>query len=125
MHLRVLRQFCILLALALCLQSSLAMAHCLRLTAADQPFHVEICTAEGLVLLDLAEPQDTERHQDRAFAGFCLACHGLPGIALPAVAEVPGPRMAPILLPPLPRLVAAPLGARAPPYPPTGPPILS
>ncbi|WP_431282269.1 DUF2946 family protein [Humitalea sp. 24SJ18S-53] len=119
------RQFRFILALVLCLQSSLAMAHCLRLTTADQPFHVEICTAEGLMLIDLAEPQDGERHSDRAFAGFCLACHGLPGIALPAVAEVPAPRMTPILLPPLARQTAPPLGARAPPYHPTGPPILS
>lgn len=123
----VLRQLRLLLALVLCLQSGLAMAHCLRMAApaGHQPFHVEICTAEGIVTLDLAVPGEGQGQHDGQHAGFCLVCHGLPHVALPAPAELPVPHVTLIALPPLPLHASAPLGARAPPYEPTGPPTLS
>lgn len=117
----------LILALVLCLQSGLAMAHCLRMAApaGHQPFHVEICTADGIVLLDLADSEDGPTHHDGPRSGFCLVCHGLPHVALPVPAELPAPRVTLIARPPLPLHASAPLGARAPPYHPTGPPALS
>jgi hypothetical protein len=123
----VMRQLRLLLALALCLQSGLAMAHCLRLVASaqHQPFHVEICTPDGPVTLDLAVPEDGQDRHDSQHAGICLVCHGLPQAVLPAPAEFPAPSVALMALPPVPMHPAAPLGARAPPYHPTGPPSVS
>ena len=117
----------LILALVLCLQSGLAMAHCLRMAApaGHQPFQVEICTADGIVLLDLADPEDGPGTHDSQHAGFCLVCHALPDVALPAPAELPAPRVTLMAMPPLPIHASAPLGARAPPYRPTGPPTHS
>ncbi|MFN7309086.1 MAG: DUF2946 family protein [Alphaproteobacteria bacterium] len=123
----MMRPLRLILALVLCLQSGLAMAHCLRMAApaGHQPFHVEICTVDGIVTLDLAEPGDGQGQHDGQQAGFCLVCHGLPHVALPAPTELPAPHVTLIVLPPLPLHASAPLGARAPPYEPTGPPTLS
>ncbi|MBS7792323.1 hypothetical protein KTR66_20190 [Roseococcus sp. SDR] len=115
------------LALVLCLQSGLALAHCLRMgnPAGHQPFPVEICTAEGLVKIDLGDAQDGEGERQGAPAAFCLACHGLPQITLPAPTDVAAPLVAFTARPPSAAADAAPLGARAPPYRPTGPPRFS
>jgi hypothetical protein len=116
------------LALVLCLQSTLALAHCLRAVAAPAhaAFHVEICTAEGILVVDLggaAEGGEAPAGTDHA--GFCLACHGLPQLLLPQVpvATLPAARPAP---PPFAAARALPpLGARAPPYASRAPPSLS
>jgi hypothetical protein len=115
------------LALVLCLQSGLALAHCLRMgaPAGHPPFQVEICTAEGLVKMNLGDAQDGEGDRDDPPAGFCLACHGLPHVALPAPAEVTAPVVVLTARLSLPEAGPAPLGARAPPYRPTGPPRFS
>lgn len=115
------------LALVLCLQSGLAMAHCLRMTATlgHQPFKVEICTAEGLVALDLGGTPDGEGHGGEEHAGFCLICNGVPPLALPAPSEVAAPLVIGTVQLAGPGLSLLPLGARAPPYRPTGPPALS
>jgi hypothetical protein len=127
MKARLPRWLLIVLALAVFGQGSMAAAHCLRLAAAPQhaPFHVEICTTEGIVVMDLGGTADHEQPSGHDHAGFCLACHGLPQVLLPDPAAVPLPAE---------RAVAArfvmpeatpPLGARAPPYAPRGPPSLS
>ena len=119
----------LLLALALLVlgQGSLAAAQCLRMAAAPQhaPFPVEICTAEGLVVMDLGGGGGHEAPAGHDHAGFCLACHGLPQSVLPEPASVPlraeAPAAAVFAVPP-----GAPLpGARAPPYAPRGPPAFS
>ena len=121
------RALSLVLALVLCLQSGLAMAHGLRLVAppAHQPFQVEICTAEGLVKLDLGGAEDGEGHREDGHAGFCLACLGVAVGALPAPGEVAAPLVAFTALAPWPAQASLPPGARAPPYRPTGPPSLS
>lgn len=119
----------LLLALALLVfgQGSMAAAQCLRMAAAPQhaPFPVEICTAEGLVVMDLGGGAEHEAPGGHDHAGFCLACHGLPQTVLPEPAAVPlrvqAPAAAAFVAPP-----AAPLpGARAPPYAQRGPPAFS
>lgn len=115
----------LILAVVFCLQSSLAIAQCLRLAtpAQHQHFPVEICTADGVVTVDLAGPADGPAQHDRQHAGFCAVCHVLPQILLPTPAEIPAPRVALIAQPSPPIQASAPLGASAPPYHPTGPPI--
>ena len=80
-------------ALVLCLQSGLAMAHCLRMAspAGHQAFHVEICTPEGIITVDLGandSPQGASDHGED-HAGFCLACHGAPQATLPSPPGLP------------------------------------
>jgi cytochrome c553 len=115
----------LVLALVLCLQSSLALAHCLRVAvpAPHQPFHVEICTPDGVITLDLADREEAPAEHE--YAGFCIACHGAAQASLPAPPELPLPTLRRLAPPPLPLHAAAPLSARAPPYKPTGPPRLS
>jgi hypothetical protein len=125
LSLRLLRLF---FALVLCLQSGLAMAHCLRMAspAGHHAFHVEICTPEGIVTVDLgAEGSGETGGHGEDHAGFCLACHGAPQATLPSPPGLPVPLATSFALPPLPLHAAAPLSARAPPYSPTGPPTLS
>jgi hypothetical protein len=121
------RALSLVLALVLCLQSGLAMAHCLRMAASPghTPFQVEICTPEGLVTLDLGESGEGDGQGETRHAGFCPACHAVPHAALPAPTLTPLPILAATAPPPLPREALAPAGARAPPYRPTGPPALS
>lgn len=112
--------------MVLCLQSGLAAAHCLRLAAAlaHKAFHVEICTAEGIVLIDLgAADQDVPAGHDQA--GFCLACHGLPQIVLAEPIGVPLPVSRPAASPQARPEVLPPLGARAPPYACRAPPAFA
>jgi hypothetical protein len=115
----------LLLALALCLQSSLAMAHCLRLTGGDTPFHVTICTAEGLVQVDLgggdAAPQGDAQHA----VPPCPFCQAPAQFVLDDPPSLPLPRLVALAVEAPPALAAPPPPARAPPYRPTGPPALS
>lgn len=118
----------LLVALALVLfgQSALAAAHCLRLAAAPQHtgFHVEICTAEGIVRMDLGgSDQDTPAGHDHS--GFCLACHGLPQMVLAEPVGVPLPASRPAAAPQAKPEARPPLGARAPPYTSRAPPAFS
>lgn len=122
LSLRLLRLF---FALVLCLQSGLAMAHCLRMAspAGHQAFHVEICTPEGIVTVDLGAPGSGETGgHGEDHAAFCLTCHGAPQAAPLAPPGLPVPTLTRLAPPPLPLHAAAPPGARAPPYQPTGPP---
>lgn len=116
-----------LFALVLCLQSSLAMAHCLRLASpvTSHGFLVEICTVDGLVTMDLAEPGDAPAGHAGQDGVFCVSCHALPNVVLPAPAELPAPRLLIVRQVALPAPPVPALGARAPPYRPTGPPRLS
>jgi hypothetical protein len=125
--LRGLRLLRLLLALVLCLQSSLAAAHCLRMASAPQhkAFHVEICTADGIVVMDLGGASDQDAPHDHHQAGFCLACHGLPQVVLPEPPAVPMPAERIVAAPHARPEATLPLGARAPPYQPRGPPTLS
>ena len=116
----------LLLALVLCLQSGLAAAHCLRLAAAPahKAFHVEICTSEGIVLVDLGGAgHDVPSGHDHA--GFCLACHGLPQMVLAEPTSVPLPVSRPAAAPQATPEALPPLGARAPPYASRAPPTFS
>ncbi len=104
-----------LLAALLLWQSATAAAHCLRAAAASAV--IEICGADGMRSMPLAP--DRAPHAGSA----CAVCHLLPALALAA------PYAVPVLWPaPTPEVsvVASPRrpGARAPPYPPTGPPSL-
>lgn len=121
------RSLRLLLALLFCLQSSLAMAHCARLGAAspsaDQPFLVVICTSQGLVTVDMSSPDDRQDAPPKAMADFCLACHVLPSIDLPAPATLSTPVLLPDVVDYVSRHPVRPVGARAPPYHPTGPPL--
>ena len=125
--LRGLRLLRLLIALVLCLQSSLAAAHCLRMAGASQhkPFHVEICTADGIVVMDLGGAGDQDAPHGHDHAGFCLACPGLPQVLLPDPPAVPMPTERAIAAPQARPEARLPLGARAPPYQPRGPPTLS
>lgn len=116
----------LLLALVLCLQSSLAAAHCLRMAGAPAhtAFHVEICTAEGIVLMDLGgADQDAPSGQNHA--GFCLACHALPQMLLAEPVSVPLPASRPAAVPHATPEALPPFGARAPPYASRAPPAFS
>ncbi|WP_439597710.1 DUF2946 family protein [Falsiroseomonas sp.] len=116
----------LIIALAFCLQSGLAMAHCARLAVPDQPgaLQLVICTSDGLVTMDMSDTdQDGADKRPQAAADVCLACHLLPGADLPPPVEIPAPRLAHAEAPDLARSLALPPGARAPPYRPTGPPI--
>lgn len=117
----------LLLALVLCLQSGLAAAHCLRLAAAPahKAFHVEICTSEGIVLMDLGGTSDQDAPSGHDHAGFCLACHGLPQLVLAEPASVPLPVSRPAAAPQATPEALPPLGARAPPYASRAPPAFS
>lgn len=121
------RALSLVLALVLCLQSGLAMAHCLRMAApaGHTPFQVEICTPKGLVTLDLGESGEGEGQGETRHAGFCPACHAVPHAVLPPPSLTPLPSLAATAPPPLPHEAGAPPSARAPPYRPTGPPVLS
>jgi len=124
---RGLRLLRLLLALVLCLQSSLAAAHCLRMASTPQhkAFHVEICTADGIVVMDLGGAGDQDAPPGHDHAGFCLACHGLPQVLLSDLPSVPMPTERAVAAPHARPEATLPLGARAPPYQPRGPPILS
>lgn len=127
MKLRPPRWLLVVLALVLFGQSASAAAHCLRRAAAPQPqsaFHVEICTADGIVLMDLGgADQDAPSGHDHA--GFCLACHGLPQMVLTEPASVPLPLSRPAAAPQATPEVLPPVGARAPPYASRAPPAFS
>lgn len=122
----------LLLALLLCLQSGLAAAHCLRLAAPQlpspaaqhAPFQLEICTADGLAVSDLGGT-DHGAPVGHDHAGFCLACHGLPQIVLPAPVAVPLPLARPVAAPQAAADAVPPHGARAPPYSCRAPPAFS
>lgn len=117
----------LLLALVLCLQSSLAAAHCLRLATAPQhtAFHVEICTADGIVVMDLGGAADHQMPSGHEHSGFCVACHGLPQAVLPEPPAVPIPAERPVATRHAAPEAAPPLGARAPPYISRAPPAFS
>lgn len=126
MRLRPPRWLLVVLAFVLFGQSALAAAHCLRLAASPQhaPFHVEICTGDGIVLMDLGGTGQ-EIPAGPAHAGFCLACHGLPHLVMPEPASVPVPAVHPVAAFHTAPEAAPPLGARAPPYTSRAPPALS
>jgi hypothetical protein len=117
----------VLLALVLCLQSGLAAAHCLRFAAAPahQAFHVEICTSEGIMLMDLGGTSDQDAPFGHDHAGFCLACHGLPQLVLAEPASVPLPVSGLTAAPQATPEALPPLGARATPYASRAPPAFS
>jgi hypothetical protein len=117
----------LLLALVLCLQSGLAAAHCLRFAAAPahQALHVEICTAEGIVLMDLGGTSDQDAPFGHDHAGFCLACHGLPQLVLAEPASVPLPVSGLTAAPQATPEALPPLSARATPYASRAPPVFS
>lgn len=128
MILRLGRTLRLLLAMVLWLQSSLAMAHCVRVAAGASghaSFRVEICTADGLVVMEMAETGDADGNAGQEHVGFCLACHGLPQAALPEPAGMAEPWRAPSAAIFVAQRQALPYGARAPPYAPRGPPHLS
>jgi hypothetical protein len=122
---RVLR---LALALALCLQASVALAHCLRNAATDGFLHallMERCLGGAAVAdTDNAAPPEPTGGTHVAPA-FCPVCHGLPSVVLPVPATALQPHQAIAAA----RLfhVAPALSARAigPPYASTGPPALS
>jgi hypothetical protein len=116
----------LLVALALCLQSGFATAHCLRLAGAatHTAFYVEICTLDGIIQMDLGGGgQDAPAGHDHA--GFCLACHGLPQVLLPEPASIPLPALHLAVTLQATAVALPPLGARAPPYASRAPPALS
>ena len=116
------------LALVLCLQASMALAHCLRNAATDgflRAFAMERCLGSAAVAgADNAAPPEPVDATHIAPA-FCPVCHGLPHIVLPVPATAPQLHQAVAAL----RFfhVAPALSARAigPPYASTGPPTLS
>ncbi len=115
------RLFSGLLALAIGLQGSLALAQCLRL-APPAALRMEICTAAGMQ--SIALPAEDEGQGEIApHLVVCLTCQSLAHGQVPEPAGMPAPR----LQPGEPLVLAAwtwpVLGARAPPYAPTGPPI--
>ncbi|MBU8545495.1 MULTISPECIES: DUF2946 family protein [Roseomonadaceae] len=120
-----LRALRLILALAFCLQSGLAMAHCARLVSTSQgqaqPFPMVICTSDGLVTMDMSGA-DGPDSPAQAMPDLCLACHVLPVAELPAPVAVAAPRLLPIQVLAGSAAALPPLGARAPPYRPTGPP---
>ncbi|WP_137179650.1 DUF2946 family protein [Roseomonas sp. AR75] len=115
----------LLIALALCLQSSLAMAHCLVLARASASFEVLICTADGLVSVDLGHHDGTTDHDHADGPVTCPACLAPAQFVLAAPPELPLPQVLPAPVPELRIVAAPPPPARAPPYRPTGPPALS
>ncbi|MGX9964146.1 DUF2946 family protein [Roseomonas sp. F4] len=117
----------LIFALVFCLQSGLAMAHCARLAvqgpAMPGALQMVICTSDGLVTMDMSDPdQDGRGTPQQAVSDFCLACHVLPSADLAPPVEVPAPRLIAVDVPGVSRSSVLPLGARAPPYRPTGPP---
>ena len=126
MNLRPPRWLLVLVALVQFGQSALAVAHCLRLAATPQPtaLHVEICTADGIVLMDLGgADQDAPAGHDHA--GFCLACHGVPQMVMSEPVGVPLRAEGVVAAEPIAREMVLDLGARAPPYSTRAPPALS
>lgn len=74
-----------LLALLLFVQTGVAVAHCLRGTAADQPLLAEVCGPEGKRTVALGPGgEPLEAPEPDGELGFCPACHGLPQVLLPA-----------------------------------------
>jgi hypothetical protein len=117
----------IALAAILCLQASIAVAHCLRfLPSTGLLGPATICTAEGMVAP--GDSSEEERHSGGPTAhggGACFACHGLPNVVAPEAHDLTEPvawqRVCSVSV-----TESSPLvGARAPPYAPTGPPRLS
>nr|WP_249731904.1 DUF2946 family protein [Roseococcus sp. SDR] len=114
-----------LLAAVLLLQSGVAVAHCLRGMGAAGGLIVEICSPDGMRSIRLdANGEPMADHAPAAENGFCPACHGLPGVDLPAPPQlsVPAwlgetiawaPSSSGTLRPP----------ARAPPYATRAPPV--
>ncbi|WP_439580136.1 hypothetical protein, partial [Elioraea sp.] len=87
----------LLLALALLVQSGTAAAQCVR-ALRGSGFAIEICTAEGglrVVHLGTEEPGAPAEHAP----GFCAACHALPQLALPALAEPAAFAATPVIWP--------------------------
>jgi hypothetical protein len=126
MVVRLRRWLLVVVAFVLFGQSTVAGAHCLRLAAvpAHTTFHVEICTADGIVLMDLGgADQDAPVGHDHP--GFCLACHGLPQIVLAEPVGVPLPALRPVATKKATPEALPPLGARAPPYASRAPPAFS
>ncbi|WP_431283853.1 hypothetical protein ACQW02_03290 [Humitalea sp. 24SJ18S-53] len=106
-----------LLVALLSWQSATAAAHCLGAAAANAT--LEICGVDGMRQMPLNP--DMAPHVE----SICAVCHVLPAVALPAPDTLPVPvlwgQAAPMALAAVATLRP---GARAPPYPPTGPPIL-
>jgi hypothetical protein len=127
MKLRPPRWLLVVLALVLFGQSALAAAHCLRLAAAPAhtSFQVEICTLDGIVLMDLGGTSDQDAPSGHDHAGFCLACHGLPQMVLAEPVGVPQPVSRPVAAPQATPEATPPPGARAPPYASRAPPTFS
>jgi hypothetical protein len=121
---RLPRWLLLAVALVLCGQSALAAAHCLRLSASSQhaPFHVEICTVDGIVLMDLGEGADHQAPAGDMPAGFCPVCHGLPHVTLPEPVLVASPDVSPVAASIVMPEATPPHRPRAPPYAPRGPP---
>jgi hypothetical protein len=76
-----------LLVLLLLMQWGTAFGHCLRLAAPGDDFVVEICTAEGIhrvALADTGDQTDDDQDAPPMLAGLCPACAGPAAVALPA-----------------------------------------
>jgi hypothetical protein len=101
----------------------LAPVHCLAGRGMAAGFTAEICGPEGLRVVHLA---GDEAPAVQPAPGYCFACHALPAAV---------PLATPVL--PTPAWIAGiaawsptpahdlPGAARAPPYPPTAPPVLA
>ncbi len=112
-----------LLAALLLLQVVLGPSLCLARADHSAATLVEICTAEGLKRVALADDGSGEAPAHGAHDGFCAVCHGLPQAAALAAPILPPPAwaLAPArwdsasLAAPPPAIRGPPGGARAPP----------
>jgi len=86
---------CLLLALLIGLQGSLAAGHALHLSATPRhlPFIVEICTEAGLQLVDLGGEGSPAGHEH---AGFCPICCAQPQALPPTPITLVAPAETPI-----------------------------
>lgn len=112
-----------LLAALLLLQVVVAPSLCLARAGQSGAGLVEICTAEGIKLVHLAEGGSGEAPQHGAHDGFCPICHALPQASALDAPVLPTPAWiasraswhAAGLAAPPPAIRGPPSGARAPP----------
>jgi hypothetical protein len=121
---RIARLPCLLMALLIGLQGSLAAGHALLLSATPrhQPFIVEICTSAGLQRVDLGGEGTPAGH---GHAGFCPICCAQPLALPPAPIALAGPAEAPIAHRHAARDGRMPREAASPPYVSRAPPGLT
>ena len=112
-----------LLAALLLLQVMVAPSLCLARAGQAAQGLIEICTAEGIRLVHLAEDGPGEAPQHGAHDGFCPVCHALPQASALDAPVLPTPvwiagrivwHAAGLAAPP-PAIRGPPSGSRAPP----------